>query len=300
MKSLITLDYAMPQCLFTGLSPKARICVIGEDLTVFYTWNNHDKIGSHNSKLPCYRSWAEFIQFLQKTQEGWSLYTRDMQITSVFFSWDREILLLDAWADSYKWGRARSIHTPSTAYVIQALSERGIIGSQQKVGLGNWASGKVYEEFGTAASVMDKISRPMLTLYHGTSSNRLKAIQKGGLHWRGTKLKSVNKSKYDGTYLSGSKTRAAYFARETTKKDRRGLSENAKEKIQPVILKVDVERSKLEQCLPDEDFSRLVCVEGRAHMPTAKDSLVEFGSFCLPSGLPPASWYYLCSVEMLG
>jgi hypothetical protein len=183
---------------------------------------------------------------------------------------DEARLLIDPWADSWKWGRARTPYHPSVSLMVQMAIASGVIGMSNPVAFGCWANGKIYEHIGMAADVAIP-QRPdgPLILYHGTSTIRLKEIRRDGF----------SLSRKGGVYLSGSFMRAEYFAGDRARLDRKELPKARKSESMPVVLKVELWPEMFDSMRADEDWIK--CLEHEAgRKPPVDDwwrSLSEFG-----------------------
>jgi len=275
------LDFTSPG---PGLEPDADrsslMIVPGPKDLVLYHWKDFEhKAPRDRSISPM--TWAEFMDFCQERCD-----LPYQCVDTVCFSGGK--LLVDAWCDNYKWGRARSRYTRGLVPMLTRVCDAGLIDrSRTPVCLGNWANGEAYEPLGTLAEIVDDLmSARTMVLWHGTTSLNAKRIAKQGFK---LDTVSLNKSKKEAIYFSASAFRASYFARDAVVRQRKLLKKEApadwsKQKlaaIEPCVIRCLFDRAEvLPHLLPDDDWLSLASHEG-IDPGRGFASLAEFGQVAM-------------------
>lgn len=262
------------------LGKSSLMMVPGPKDLVLYHWAGFDHKAPRDGSMPPMK-WAEFMGFCRARCD-----LPHQEVDTVSFSNGK--LLVDAWCDSYKWGRARSRYTRGLVPMLVRIQDAGLIDrSRTPICLGNWASGEVYEPLGTLDDIAyDLMAAKTLCLWHGTTSVNAPQIQKHGFN---LETVSLNKSKKEAIYFSASSFRAGYFAEEAVKRQRNLLKKEApgewsKQRlagIQPRLIRCLFDREKvMPHLLPDEDWQQLAEHEG-IDAGNGWASLLEFGQVAM-------------------
>lgn len=201
---------------------------------------------------------------------------------------NKNLILPDS-LDSTKWGGSRNIYTDTTHIFVKNLLDSGIINSDSKIYIGNWARGdgrfigKAKEIGVTPKQIPSK-----LVLYHGTSSDRLENIKKDGLKpmpkefrpWKSDVLKHHPEYREHAIYLTIDKFQADYYAKKAVKVARRSKMSG----VYPVVLKIIIPKSHYKYLLPDDDYFQLQFMKlGMSWM----DSLKDFSQVAYLGSIPP-------------
>jgi hypothetical protein len=277
MHNFKTLDLRSEQSTTHVDKPLASFYILGEEVTFIFSWCDFQMQGSIKNR---FNSWSDLLRMADAHAE--SSRFPQMSSTDAFLD-PQGNLLIDAWRDDWKWGRARSSVSPETVPYIKEAIARGVIRPATQVYLGNWASLEKYSYLGVAGEITSVDYSKGIQVWHGTSSKRLTSIRRNGIKPNVGGRRQGN-GKPNTVYFSSSWFRAKYFAEDTARCDNKGRDKKLKP-FKPVILVTVISPDRYTDLIADDDWNNLCLFEKIPVEPSNwKSSFIEFGQIGMLHG----------------
>ena len=248
---------------------------LGKEHTYFFEWANFETAPKHPANdAPKFPSWSRFL-----TAMGGDTLLETISTDDTFMTYGGA-LILDHYRDSFKWGAVRSLQSPETLPLLQALHQRGIVCRDTPVYWGNWASVNGI----LAGTIGSLLNQQEITVYHGSSSERWARIQRRGALVPATPKDRVwprdRKFKSIAIGMTTCPHRARYFAEHTARHDRKQAGAKQKSAVQPVILAMTLSPSDI--LVADHDFLEYEPVPEKS----PENSLRLFGQAGIQGDIP--------------